>query len=157
MNMVMAKGKIVGHYVNSILAKREAITTGFDEAILLDAQGYVSEASGENIFVVRDGAVSTPPLGSRDPRRDHPGHRDPASCAGWTSRSWSGRSRATSSTSPTRSSCAAPRPRSRPVREIDGRTIGAGGRGPIGKRIQDRYFQVVRGIEPPDPSWLTYV
>ncbi len=63
-NMLMAKGKIVGHYVNSILAKREALTTGFDEAILLDGQGYVSEASGENIFVVRDGVVSTPAHGA---------------------------------------------------------------------------------------------
>ncbi|MEM6959996.1 MAG: branched-chain amino acid transaminase, partial [Myxococcota bacterium] len=63
-NQLMAKGKIVGHYVNSILAKREVLQAGYDEAILLDPQGYVCEASGENIFVVRDGVVSTAPLGS---------------------------------------------------------------------------------------------
>src|SRR5690606_11945374 len=63
-NMQMAKGKIVGHYVSSVLAKREAMAAGYQEAILLDAQGYVAEASGENVFVVRDGTVATPPYGS---------------------------------------------------------------------------------------------
>jgi branched-chain amino acid aminotransferase len=69
---------VSGNYVNSILAKREALKAGYQEAILLDAQGYVSEASGENIFVVRDGIVATPPLGgsilagvTRDTRRLH--------------------------------------------------------------------------------------
>lgn len=155
-NMLMAKGKIVGHYVNSILAKREALTTGFDEAILLDAQGYVSEASGENIFVVRDGAIATPPLGSsilggitrdtmiriiedmglkiveRTIARDEMYIADEVFMCGTAAEVT-------------------------PVREIDGRTIGAGARGEITKRVQDRYFQVVRGIEVPEPSWLTYV
>ena len=62
-NTLMSKGKINGHYVNSILAKREVQSIGYDEAIMLDTQGYVSEASGENIFVVRDGEVATPPMG----------------------------------------------------------------------------------------------
>ena len=62
-NTLMSKGKINGHYVNSILAKREVQAIGYDEAIMLDTQGYVSEASGENIFVVRDGEVATPPVG----------------------------------------------------------------------------------------------
>ncbi|MBN1417825.1 MAG: branched-chain amino acid transaminase, partial [Planctomycetes bacterium] len=61
-NTVMVKGKICGHYVNNILAKREAVQCGYDEAILLDTQGYVAEASGENIFCVRDGAIATPPI-----------------------------------------------------------------------------------------------
>lgn len=155
-NMLMAKGKIVGHYVNSILAKREAITTGFDEAILLDAQGYVSEASGENIFVVRDGVVSTPPHGAsilggitRDTvirilsemglslnerliARDELYVADEVFMCGTAAEVT-------------------------PVREIDGRQIGAGARGDITKRVQDRYFQIVKGVEVPEASWMTYV
>ena len=155
-NMLMAKGKIVGHYVNSILAKREALTTGFQEAILLDAQGYVSEASGENVFVVRDGVVSTPPHGAsilggitRDTimtllremgvevrermiARDELYVADEVFMCGTAAEVT-------------------------PVREIDGRRIGIGARGALTKRVQDRYFQVVRGVEVPVPAWLTYV
>ncbi len=155
-NMLMAKGKVIGHYVNSILAKREAISTGFDEAILLDGQGYVSEASGENIFLVRDGVVTTPPLGAsilggitRDtmvrliqdmglPLVERRFARDEL----WTADEVFMCGTAAEVT---------------PVREIDGRQIGAGARGPITKRVQDRYFQVVRGVEVPDPSWMAYV
>ena len=61
-NMLMAKGKIVGHYVNSILARYEANDNGFDEAVMLDQQGYVAEGTGENLFVMRDGVVKTPPV-----------------------------------------------------------------------------------------------
>ena len=61
-NAKMTKGKTCGDYVNSILAKREALLDGYDEAILLDSQGLVAEASGENIFVVRGGELRTPPL-----------------------------------------------------------------------------------------------
>src|SRR5690606_34342797 len=64
LNMVMAKGKVVGNYVNSVLAKREVMAAGYQEAILLDAQGQVAEASGENLFMVRDGVVYPPPYGS---------------------------------------------------------------------------------------------
>src|SRR5512138_682403 len=63
-NSMMTKAKINGGYVNSILAKREAVQAGYDECILLDAEGYVSEASGENIFIVRDGKLKTTPLTS---------------------------------------------------------------------------------------------
>jgi len=155
-NMMMSKGKIVGHYVNSILAKREAVSTGFDEAILLDAQGYVSEASGENIFLVRNGRIATPPLGSsilggitRDTiirlvgemgipveqrliSRDELYIADEVFMCGTAAEVT-------------------------PVREIDGRKIGEGARGELSKRVQDRYFQVVRGVELPEPEWLTYV
>lgn len=155
-NMLMAKGKIVGHYVNSILAKREALTTGFDEAILLDAQGYVSEASGENIFVVRDGVVSTPAHGAsilggitrdtiihllgemkvevreRAIARDELYIADEVFMCGTAAEVT-------------------------PVREIDGRRVGVGARGALTKRVQDRYFQVVRGVEVPKREWLTYV
>ena len=60
-NVLLTQGKIVGHYVNSILAKREAMAAGYQEAILLDTEGYVAEASGENVFLVRQGRLYTPP------------------------------------------------------------------------------------------------
>jgi branched-chain amino acid aminotransferase len=155
-NMVMAKGKIVGHYVNSILAKREVLTAGYDEAIMLDAQGYVSEASGENIFVVKNGKVATPPFAAsilggitRDTcltlmremgvevserliSRDELYLADEIFMCGTAAEVT-------------------------PVREVDDRQIGAGTRGPISKRVQDRYFQVVRGTEVPHPEWLSVV
>jgi branched-chain amino acid aminotransferase len=155
-NMLMSKGKIVGHYVSSILAKREALSTGYDEAILLDAQGYVSEASGENVFVVRDGRVATPPLGgsllggitrdtvlrlldelgvpleARFVSRDELYTADEVFLTGTAAEVT-------------------------PVREVDGRAIGAGARGPITARLQERYFRLVCGADVPDPAWLTYV
>jgi len=63
-NSTMTKGKITGQYANSVMAKREAISAGFDEALLLDAEGYLTEGSGENIFIVRDGVIKTTPLNS---------------------------------------------------------------------------------------------
>lgn len=155
-NMMMSKGKIVGHYVNSILAKREALRSGYDEGILLDAQGYVSEASGENVFLVRDGTIMTPAMGgsilggiTRDTlvrlaramdipveqrliSRDELYIADEVFMCGTAAEVT-------------------------PVREIDGRRIGAGARGEITARVQERYFQVVRGAVVHDPAWLTYV
>ncbi len=155
-NMLMAKGKIVGHYVNSIMAKREALRSGYDEAILLDAQGYVSEASGENVFVVRNGRVSTPPQGSSilggitretiitlleeqglvvEPRtlsRDELYIADEIFLVGTAAEVT-------------------------PVRELDDRKIGAGSRGPVTQEIQRRYFSAVRGGEYSKPEWLHVV
>jgi len=155
-NMLMAKGKIVGHYVSSILAKREALKAGYEEAIMLDGQGYVSEASGENVFVVRGGKVVTPPFGSailggitRDTvitlmrelgldvterlvARDELYMADEVFMVGTAAEVT-------------------------PVREVDDRAVGAGARGPITARVQERYFQVVRGKEVPHPEWLTAV
>jgi branched-chain amino acid aminotransferase len=155
-NMLMAKGKIVGHYVSSILAKREALAGGYQEAILLDAQGQVSEASGENVWMVRDGKVTTPPLGSsilagitrdtiltllremgvpveeRAIARDELYVADEVFMCGTAAEVT-------------------------PVREIDDRTIGIGARGPLTTKVQARYFDVVRGKDVPRPEWLTYV
>ena len=97
--IMMTKTKTVGNYVNSILAKREALQAGYDEAILLDPEGYVAEASGENVFLVKNGVLRTPPLSlhpagycpkagdpqadvgtSREPRHAAPGPRSQA----WT-------------------------------------------------------------------------
>jgi branched-chain amino acid aminotransferase len=64
-NAAMSKGKVNGYYVNSVLAKWEVVKAGYDEAVLLDTEGYVAEGSGENIFMVRNGILQTPPLTSR--------------------------------------------------------------------------------------------
>jgi len=155
-NSLMAKGKIVGHYVNSILAKREALTGGYDEAIMLDPQGYVCEASGENIFVVRDGKIATPALG--------------ASILGGITRATTltllaemgyevvermvGRDELYIADEVFMVGTAA---EVTPVRELDDRPIGAGSRGPVTAAVQDRYFAAVKGGKVPDPSWLAIV
>ncbi len=154
-NMLMSRGKIVGHYVNSILAKREAVVAGYDEAILLDAQGFVAEASGENIFVVSRGKVVTPPVGgailsgiTRDSvltlLRD----------AGIevTERAL-GRDELYVADEVFFTGTAA---EVTPVREIDNRQIGEGTRGPITERIQSAFFAAVRG-DSQHKAWLTYV
>lgn len=151
-NVSMTKAKIVGNYVNSILAKREAVAGGYDEAILLDPQGYVAEASGENIFVVRDGAVCTPPTGvsilggiTRDtvltlcgelrvPVRERLISRDELYSADEVF--FTGTAAEVT-----------------PVREIDNRKVGDGTRGPVTKRLQERFFQVVRGPEDLHSEW----
>ena len=155
-NSAMTKGKLVGNYVNSIFAKREAIAAGYEEAIMLDAQGYVAEASGENIFMIKRSKLATPPVGS-------------SILAGIT--------RATVIDLCTELGLTLEqRPISRdelyvadevfftgtaaevtPVREIDDREIGSGARGPITKRIQDRFFQLVRGPELVHPEWLSFI
>jgi len=155
-NAMLAKGKIVGYYVASILAKREVLRGGYQEAIMLDPQGYVAEASGENVFVVRHGTVVTPPLGSpilagitRDtvltlaadlgiPVVERPIARDELYVA--DELFFSGTAAEIT-----------------PVREVDDRKVGSGGAGPITKRLQERFFQVVRGKEPLHPEWLTPV
>ena len=155
-NSLMSKAKVNGHYVNSILAKREVLAHGYDEAIMLDPQGYVSEASGENIFVVRDGEVSTPPLGTsilsgitRDSvitlakglglevherliSRDELYIADEVFMVGTAAEIT-------------------------PVREIDDRKIGIGSRGPVTEKIQNAYFDAVRGKSVPDERWLAIV
>jgi branched-chain amino acid aminotransferase len=155
-NVSMTKAKIVGSYVNSTLAKREAIAAGFDEAIMLDPQGYVAEASGENIFLIKRGKIATPPLGAsilagitRDAvltlcrelgfeavermiSRDELYTADELFFTGTAAEVT-------------------------PVREVDGRVVGAGARGPLTKRLQDRFFQLVRGPETWHPEWLAFV
>jgi branched-chain amino acid aminotransferase len=154
-NAKMAKGKTCGDYVNSILAKREALLDGYDEAILLDATGLVAEASGENLFVVRDGEIKTPPLANvlegitrssvielaRDKgmsvsevpiTRDELYVADEVFLTGTAAEVT-------------------------PVREIDHRQVGAGRRGPVTKALQDAFFDVVAGRERKYERWLSYV
>jgi branched-chain amino acid aminotransferase len=154
-NAKMTKGKTCGDYVNSILAKREALLDGYDEAIMLDANGLVSEASGENIFLVRDGALRTPPLYSvldgitrsivcelaRDRgisvaeqqlTRDDLYLADELFLTGTAAEVT-------------------------PIREVDHRKIGNGQRGSVTKLLQQAYFDVVAGREPEFKRYLTYV
>ena len=154
-NAKMTKGKTCGDYVNSILAKREALLDGYDEAIMLDTQGQVSEATGENVFVVRNGRVKTPPLPTvldgitrasvlemaRDLGIDveeAPLTRDELYVADEVFLTGT----AAEVT---------------PIREIDHRQIGAGRRGPVAQRLQEAFFRAVRGEAPKYEGWLTYL
>ncbi len=154
-NSNMSRGKVCGYYVNSQLAKKEAISCGYDEAVLLDTEGYVSEGSGENIFIVRNGILKTTPLTSilegitrdsiikiaNDERigvveerfsRDELYISDEAFFTGTAAEVT-------------------------PIREADGRAIGNGGRGEITKKLQSIFFDVVKGRNKKYESWLTKV
>lgn len=155
-NVSFAKGKIMGQYTNSVMAKREAKFGGYDEAILLDTQGYVSEGSGENLFMVKKGKLITPPLSSsilagitRDTvitlareegltvaedriTRDELYLADEVFFSGTAAELT-------------------------PVREVDNRTIGEGRPGELTKRLQQRYFDVVKGSDDSHPEWHTFV
>jgi len=155
-NISLAKAKMMGQYTNSVLAKREAKFGGYDEAIMLDANGYVSEGSGENIFVVRKGVLYTPDLScsilegiTRDTvltlAREmgipvHEGRitRDQL----WLSDEVFFTGTAAEIT---------------PVREIDDRAVGDGTVGPITRRIQERFFDIARGGDTSHVEWLTKV
>jgi len=154
-NIMMTKTKTCGNYVNSILAKLEVTQDGYDEAIMLDTEGYVCEASGENIFIVRHGRMKTPPLTSILPgitrdsvmtiardlglvveeqrfSRDELYMADEAFFTGTAAEIT-------------------------PVREVDRRTIGKGEPGPVTKKLQETFFQVVKGAKLEYQRWLTYV
>jgi branched-chain amino acid aminotransferase len=154
-NITMCRAKANGNYMNSMLALKEALQCGYDEALLLDAEGYVMEGSGENIFIVRDGVVYTPDLTSaldgitrktvttlcaelgirlveKRITRDEVYIADEAFFTGTAAEVT-------------------------PIREIDGRQIGAGSRGPITERLQGLFFDVVHGRHETHPEWLTLV
>ena len=154
-NIMMTKTKTVGNYVNSIMAKREAVDAGFDEALLLDTEGYVCEASGENIFIVKDGVIKTPPLTSvlsgitRDcvctiandlgfKAKEERFSRDELYLA--DEAFFSGTAAEIT-----------------PIREVDGRIIGLGEPGPVTKQIQGAYFAAVKGENAHYQQWLTYI
>lgn len=154
-NTFMSKAKVVGQYVNSILASVEARRGGFDEALLLDPEGFVAECSGENIFIVRKGVVKTTPLTSvlpgitrdtvmtllqdrgialREDRftRDEVYIADEAFMTGTAAEVT-------------------------PMRELDERRIGLGKPGPVTTELQALYARIVRGDEPRYRSWLSAV
>jgi len=154
-NVMMTKTKTVGNYVNSILAKMEVTQAGYDEAIMLDTEGYVCEATGENIFIIRDGIIKTPPLTSalsgitrnsiiilakdlgyevKEERftRDELYIADEAFFCGTAAEIT-------------------------PIKEVDDRQIGTGTPGPITKKLQSLYFEVVRGKVKKYHYWLDFI
>lgn len=154
-NVTMTKAKTTGNYVNSIMAKREATQLGYDEAIMLDTDGYVAEASGENIFIVRDGVLKTPPFTAvlsgitRDsiitlagdlgiPVREEIFSRDELYLAD-------------------EAFLTGTAAEVTPLREVDSRRIGPGKPGPITQKLQAAFFAVVKGEDPRYQHWLTYV
>lgn len=154
-NISMTRAKVCGYYVNSQLAKREVVTDGYDEALMLDTDGYVAEGPGENIFIVRNNVLKTTPLTSilegitRDSimqlakekgiqvaearfTRDELYIADEAFFTGTAAEIT-------------------------PIREIDNRQIGAGKPGPITTTLQSAFFDIVRGKDTKHKDWLAYV
>ncbi len=154
-NSSMTKAKASGYYVNSILAKREAISGGYDEAVLLDTDGSVSEGSGENIFIVKNGTIKTPPITTvldgitrnsvltiaRDESlevkeqrisRDELYTADEAFFTGTAAEIT-------------------------PIREVDDRLVGSGSPGAVTKKIQEKFFSAVKGENDTYGSWLDYI
>jgi len=154
-NITMCRAKANGNYMNSMLALKEALDTGHDEALLLDNQGFVMEGSGENIFLVSDGVIYTPDLTSaldgitrrtvmglaaelgipvveKRITRDEVYIADEAFFTGTAAEVT-------------------------PIREVDGRMIGSGTRGPITERLQAMYFDQVHGRRETRPEWLSFV
>jgi branched-chain amino acid aminotransferase len=150
----LPKGKICGQYVNSILAKREALASGVDEGIMLDDAGDVAEASGENLFLIDGGVLITPPKSSpilegitRDAVLRIASHLGiPVE----ERRVTRGQLYAADEIFLTGTAAEVT-----PVREVDGRTIGGGGRGPLTEKLQSTYFDVVNGRVDDFASWLT--
>jgi branched-chain amino acid aminotransferase len=155
-NAVMNKGKICGQYVSSVLAKRMAIKSGFDEALMLDPQGYVAEGTGENIFVAKDGIVRTPPTSAailkgitRDTaitllREQGVDVREEAVA----------RDELYTADEVFLTGTAA---EITPVRDIDHRKIGRGEAGPVTRRLQESFFSIVKGSDSKHDHWLTFV
>ncbi len=154
-NISMCKAKANGHYINSILALQEAMQDGYDEALLLDVEGFVAEGSGENIFIIKNDVIYTPELTSalagitretinflandlgyqvKEKRitRDEVYVCDEAFFTGTAAEVT-------------------------PIRELDNRTIGNGSRGPITEKIQSRYFDLVHGRLDKYQDWLDYI
>ncbi len=154
-NSGMTKAKLVGNYVNSILAKKEVVASGFDEAVLLDTEGYVSEASGENIFMVKNGVLKTTPLTSilngitRDSVLKIAGDRGVE-----VKEERFTRDELYTADEAFFSGTAA---EITPIREVDLRTIGRGRPGPVTKEIQKVFFDTVKGKNKDYENWLWYI
>ena len=154
-NIMMTKAKICGNYVNSVLAKREVVQDGYDEAVILDTEGYVCEATGENIFITQKGDLKTPPLTSVLPgitresvisialdrgirvieerfTRDELYVSDEAFFTGTAAEIT-------------------------PIRQVDNRSIGNGKPGEITQTLQNIFFDIIRGKQEKYKKWLTYI
>ncbi len=154
-NTFMTKAKAVGHYVNSILASVEAHRAGYDEAMMLDTEGFVSECSGENLFIVRHGRVKTTPFTSILPgiTRDAALTVLRANGVEVVEERFT-RDEAYVADEVFMTGTAA---EVTPVREIDDRTIGAGRPGAITQELQRRFTAITRGEDPQYRHWLTAV
>lgn len=154
-NVMMTKSKGAGNYINSVLAKHEVKKAGYDEAIMLDAEGYVSEASGENIFMVRDRRIKTTPLTSILPGITRDSIITLARAKGYeVVEERFTRDELYSADEAFFTGTAA---ELTPIREVDDRKIGAGCRGPITEDIQKTFFDVIKGKNPKYERWLSYV
>lgn len=153
--IMMTKTKTVGNYVNSILAKREAIHAGYDEALLLDTEGYVSEASGENIFMVKNGILRTPPLTAILPGITREAVLTMARDMEVTVRE--GKFSLDDLYLADEAFLTGTAAEVTPVREVDGRIIGQGTPGPVTQKLQTVFFGVVKGQNPQYQHWLTYL
>ncbi|SDS88893.1 branched-chain amino acid transaminase [Pseudomonas oryzae] len=154
-NISMTRAKASGHYINSMLALQEAVSAGADEALLLDPEGYVAEGSGENVFIVKDGVIYTPEVTAclngitrntvltlarelgveiveKRITRDEVYIADEAFFTGTAAEVT-------------------------PIRELDGRQIGAGRRGPVTEKLQKAYFDLVTGKTAAHAEWRTLV
>jgi branched-chain amino acid aminotransferase len=155
-NITMTRAKACGYYVNSILAKAEAVRDGYDESILLDPQGYVSEGSGENIFLLSKGRLKTPTLScsnlegiTRDSVFDIAKHLKIEIEEGFITRDELYIAEEVFLTGTAAEIT--------PIREIDNRTIGNGKRGKMTTSIQKIFFEIVRGKHTKFKKWLTEV
>lgn len=155
-NALPAAAKASGQYINGVLAKVEAVSAGYDEGIMLSESGMITDGTGENLFVVRDGVLSTPPISAgcldgitrgtvmtlareagldvveRDLVRTDLYNADEMFFTGTAAEIT-------------------------PVREVDDRVVGEGRRGPITARLQETFFAATRGEDPRHPDWLTHV
>lgn len=153
-NAMMTKAKLSGNYINSVLAKMEVKSDGYDEALMLDANGFVSEASGENIFVVRNGTIKTTPLTSILGGITRNSVIQIAHQLGYTvNEQLFTRDELYTADEAFFSGTAA---EITPIQEVDKRIIGKGNIGEITKKIQELYFRIVRGQEPSYTDWLTF-
>lgn len=154
-NVTMTKAKSNGAYMNSMLALQEAVSHGCDEALLLDTEGYVSEGSGENFFMVKDGIIFTPELTSALDGITRKTIMQLAKEAGYEVREKRiTRDEVYIADEAFFTGTAA---EVTPIRELDNRAIGEGSRGPVTELLQAKYFDVVHGRSPQHLDWLTTV
>jgi branched-chain amino acid aminotransferase len=154
-NTLMSKAKVVGHYVNSILASVEARENGYDEAMLLDPDGFVAECSGENIFIVRDGHVKTSPLTSVLPGITRHTVMTLIREGQWTlSEERFTRDEIYIADEAFLTGTAA---EVTPIRELDGRPVGDGKPGPVTQALQADYARITRGADAARREWLTFL
>ncbi len=153
-NIIPPQAKVTGGYVNSSMAKLEAVRSGFDEAIMLNSQGYISEATGENLFVVKDGEILTPPLAAGPlPGITRASVMTIAADLGMPvfERLMSRADLYVAE----EVFCSGTAAEVTPVREIDGRMLGEPG--PITQTIQQAYFAIVKGQDDKYIDWLHFV